>query len=108
MADSLDWQRRLLLSLLLSVVVVLVSCVIVLSLDAQQPRSGHVPLFEYILGLPLAPGWLVVSLFFGDWRAVHQGQIALVPFISVAVDAFVIFLVWELIRKMSTDTAMPS
>jgi hypothetical protein len=25
-----------------------------------------------VLGFPLATGWLLVSVIFGEWRAVHQ------------------------------------
>lgn len=98
MASSIDWQARLLLSLLLAVIVVFASGVTVLLLDSQRSNSGQTTISEYVFGLPLAPGWLFVVYAFGDWRAVHQGQIALVPFVSAGVDAFVIFLIWELFR----------
>jgi hypothetical protein len=93
------WQRRLVISCLCATVAVAVSTVIVIvlaSLDgALEQRSSRIDVAGYIFGFPLATGWLIVSTVFGGWSAVHQGRIALVPVFSIAVDAVLIFLVWE-------------
>ena len=49
-----------------------------------------------VIAVPLAPGWVLVSLTFGTLHAVHEGQIALIPFLSVVLDGFVVFIVWSL------------
>jgi ABC-type dipeptide/oligopeptide/nickel transport system permease subunit len=65
--------------------------------QAGAPRQGTsgVDIAEYAFVFPSATGWLIVATVFGGWRAVHQGQIALVPVFRVVVDAVIIFPVWE-------------
>jgi len=70
--------------------------------DSQQSRGAGIDLLMDVLGFPLVPWWLFVSVVFGEWRAVHQGQIALVPFISVATDSLLIFMVWEFFHRKMT------
>jgi hypothetical protein len=112
MATPNDWKRRLLLSAVYAVITVFVSTIIVVVLSSlESPASarqgtGGIEIAGYVFGFPLATGWLFVSLVFGEWRAVHQGQIALIPFVSVVFDALLIFLVWEFFhRKMSQELA---
>jgi hypothetical protein len=50
-----------------------------------------------IVGIPLLPGVGFVSMFFGSWQAFHQGQIALVPPVSIVVDSLIIFAIWEFV-----------
>jgi hypothetical protein len=110
-ANSSGWKRRLWLSLVYAGLAVIVSTVVVLALaslekpsTAQQNGTSAIDVAADVLGFPLVTGWVVVSLLFGEWRAIHQGQIALVPFISIAIDALLIFLVWGFFhRKASRD-----
>jgi hypothetical protein len=111
LASLSDWKRRLLISGVYAAIAVFVSTAIALSLStlenpATVPRHGvsGIELAGDVVGFPLITGWIFVSLVFGEWRAVHGGQIVLVPFISAAIDWMVIFLVWEFVhRKKSRD-----
>jgi hypothetical protein len=84
---------------------------IVLALSSLQPAptpqrqgSSGFEIAQDVVGIPLITGWLVISLIFGEWRAVHQGQTTLVPFISTVIDSLLIFAVWEFIhRKRSRE-----
>ncbi|SRR5712691_2169344 len=100
--EKSGWRGRLWRSCVYSAVAVVVSTIIVIVLaslegpaGAQQRGSSGIDIATYVFGSPLATGWFIVVMVFGDWRAVHQGQIALVPFFSVVVDTIMIFLVWE-------------
>src|SRR5882672_6585958 len=105
-----DWKRRVGLSLVYATIAVVVSTIIVsiLSSSANPGTQGAglngADVASYLLGLPLAPGWLIIGGIFGDWRAVHGGQIVLVWPISLAIDSILIFLIWEfLYRKASHE-----
>ena len=103
------WKRRLFFSVVYAIVAVLVSSIAVVSLSSLESpagsrQNGAIEISTDIVGVPLAAGWYFVSLVFGEWRAVHQGQIALVPPISILIDALFIFAVWEFIhRKRSRE-----
>lgn len=101
--------KRLGKSFAASTLLVVVSTIAVLVLagfDKQPSGNRLLETASDVLGFPLATGWLFVETVFGEWRAVHQGQIALVPFLSIVIDALMIFLVWEFIhRKRSGDLA---
>jgi hypothetical protein len=52
-----------------------------------------------ILGMPLAPGWLLIRGAFERLRPNEFfGAAFLIPLISVPIDAGVIFAVWELLH----------
>jgi hypothetical protein len=52
-----------------------------------------------VVGIPLLPGVGFVSIFFGSWQAFHQGQMALVPPVSIIVDSLIIFVIWEFVNS---------
>jgi hypothetical protein len=100
------WQRRLVISCMCATAAVALSTVVVIFLSSLEGRAGAqeqgtsgIDIAEYVVGSPLATGWLIVVAIFGGWQAVHQGQIAFVPVFSVVVDAAMIFLVWEFWRR---------
>ncbi len=100
--EKSGWRGRLWRSCLYSAVTVVVSTIIVIAIaslegpaGSQQSGISGIDIATYVFGSPLATGWFIVVTVFGCWRAVHQGQIALVPLFSVAVDAIIIFLLWE-------------
>jgi hypothetical protein len=111
MAVPGDWERRLLLSAVYAVVAVFISTVIVVVLaslegpvSAQRRAVSGIEIAQYVLGFPLATGWGFAVLAFGGWRAVHGGEIALVPLFSIFIDSVLIFLVWEFIhRKLAQE-----
>jgi hypothetical protein len=104
-ASQNDWRRRLRVSVGYALLAVFVSTIAVIGLSSLQNPTVQpngttaIDISTDVLGLPLATGWLFVSAVFGEWRAVHQGQIALVPFVSVAIDSLLIFLVWEFLHR---------
>jgi hypothetical protein len=53
----------------------------------------------------LLPGVSLVSIFFGSWQAFHQGQIALVPPVSIVVDSLIIFVIWEFVHGRRSPKA---
>jgi hypothetical protein len=102
---SVGWQRRLFLSVVCAAVAVFASIVIALLLSPLHYPTGTrgqelaATLIICVVCSPLATGWLVVTLVFGEWGAVHGGQIALVPFISVLLDSLLTFLAWEFVHR---------
>src|SRR5882724_4731734 len=106
------WKRRFGWAFVYATTAVVVSTIIVwiLSLSENPGTEGRglrgVDVATDVLGLPLAPGWLIVNGIFGEWRAVHGGQIVLVWPLSLAIDSILIFLVWEFLhRKASRELA---
>ena len=95
--DQDDWIRRLAFSLLFSAAVVGVSTIFFVVVPAHPSKTEN--LASYIFGVPLLPGWAFVLMFFGEWRSIHQGQIALVPLISLFVDWGLIFFTWQLLLR---------
>jgi uncharacterized membrane protein YeaQ/YmgE (transglycosylase-associated protein family) len=104
MGKPFDSRRRLFLSVVYAIAMVFASTVIVVMLSgSHSPDRGlglqASEIVTDVLAVPLATGALVVKLVFGEWRSVHGGQIALVPFISVVIDAFLIFVIWEFLHR---------
>ena len=97
------------MSLVYSGMLIIVSALVVLGLstiespDKAATTSGGVRVTEIaagVFGLPLATGFALVSLIFGQWKAFHQGEILLlIPLISVVIDTLLIFLVWEFFHR---------
>jgi hypothetical protein len=102
------WQKRLGWSFVYATIGVVTSTIIVGILSSMEnPGAGRIGMSgaavaTYILGLPLAPGWLIVKEIFGEWRAVHGGQIVLVWPLSLAIDSILIFLVWEFLHRKAS------
>jgi hypothetical protein len=102
---------RLKRSCVCAVVAVFVSTGAVLALgfltnQANAPSSGVADFQIYLLGIPLAPGWLLMRGTFEKTSLSSLNQILgpalLVLFISVVIDTGLIFVVWELLhRQMS-------
>jgi hypothetical protein len=96
-------------SFVFSAIAVIVSAAIVVGLstiespEAAMTTSGGTRVVEIagaVFGSPLVGGFLFVSLVFGEWRAFHQaGILLLIPLISVVVDGFLIFLIWEFFHR---------
>jgi hypothetical protein len=63
--------------------------------DARGQGWSGTDIVTWVFGFPLVTGWFVVVTVFGEWRSVHQGQIALVPLLSIVIDTILVFLVWE-------------
>ena len=93
-----DWPRRLAFSFLFGAASVFVSTVFFIALDSNNP-STVTKVFSYGCALPLLPGIGFVSIFFNSWQAVHGGQIALIPIVSLPVDMFIIFGVWTFLKR---------
>jgi hypothetical protein len=94
MPNDRSWQSRLGVSVVCAFVIVVVSTLFVLSLGSSGMNASETT-FE-VVAAPLAPGWMLVSLTFGKLHAVHEGQIALIPFLSVVLDGFFVFMGWSL------------
>jgi hypothetical protein len=86
------WIRRLAFSLLFGGSSVIASTVFFV-VSASKTNSKAIELLSYVFAVPLLPGIGFVAMFFNPWQAVHQGQIALVPIVSVPVDSAIIFFV---------------
>ena len=82
-----------------AVIVSTIAFISLASLDSPRkppgPSASGIDLAADVVGLPLAPGWVLITAIFGDWGAVHGGQILLVPFISAGIDTGLIFVVWQ-------------
>jgi hypothetical protein len=72
---------------------------------ASASPSKMQELVSDVVGVPLLPGVGFVSMFWGSWQAFHQGQIALVPPVSIIVDALIIFMIWELVHRRRSPKA---
>jgi hypothetical protein len=103
------WLRRLVISCMCATGAVVLSTVVAIFLSSLEGRAGAqgqgtsgIEIAGYVFCFPLATGWFIVTTVFGEWRAVHGGQIALVPVFSVVVDAVIIFLVWEFWHRKSS------
>ena len=103
MKRSDDWLTRFGLSLLLGAGAVITSLLGELFLSAF-PASKTAEIASYVVAIPLLPGIAFISIFYSSWQAFHQGQIALVPVVSLPVDVFVILGIWTLIKRKSTET----
>ena len=102
-ADKDDWIRWLGFSLFFGAGAVIVSTVFFVAFAANS-NSKWVDLASYIFVVPLLPGWGFVAIFFNAWQAIHEGQIALVPIVSVPVDSAIIFMIWHYCaRRRRTD-----
>jgi len=106
------WQKRLWWSFIYAILAVVASTIIVGILSsmvrpgAERPGLGGADIATYMLGFPLAPGWLIVKGIFGEWGMVHGGQIFLTWPLSLVIDSILIFLVWEFLhRKVSSELA---
>lgn len=101
-ASKSNWKRRLWLSLVYAGLSVIVSTAFVIFLSSFSTgiKPNHLlNLSEDVVGFPLITGWFVISLAFGEWRTVHQGQIALVPLVSIGIDAALTFAAWEFFHR---------
>jgi|SRR5580658_928604 hypothetical protein len=88
------WQQRIVWSCVLGTAAVVFCTLFFFFIEAGHP-SKAMDAVSYVIGIPLLPGVGFVSVFWGSWQAVHQGQIALVPPVSVVVDSLIIFVIWE-------------
>jgi hypothetical protein len=78
---------------------------IVLTSHSANP-TGVLEIVSYALAVPLAPGFFLINTVFGEYRAVHGGQIAVTPPLSALLDTVLIFGVWEFVyRKRSKELA---
>jgi uncharacterized membrane protein len=102
-----EWISRLGFSLLFGAGAVIASTLFFVAVAAKS-NSKLIELVSYIFVVPLLPGWGFIAMFFNAWQAVHQGQIALVPFISLPVDSAVIFVVWHYIMRRKERQATSS
>jgi len=93
MLNPTDWRRRVAVSMVYAIPLIVTSSLLVLSAGWNSTMEGFT-----VAALPLVPGWVIVSLTFGHWHAVQEAQVALIPLISLVVDGLVIFLVWEFIH----------
>jgi hypothetical protein len=89
-----DWIRRFAFSLFFGGTSVIISTGFFIA-SASKTNSKAIELLSYVFAVPLLPGVGFVAMFFNAWQAVHQGQIALVPVVSVPVDSAIVFLVWH-------------
>jgi hypothetical protein len=79
-----------------------VAVLVLVSLENPGRSSSRIDFAADILGFPLLPGWLVITGIFGNWGAVHGGQILLVPFVSLGIDTGLIFVVWEFFHRKAS------
>jgi hypothetical protein len=102
------WQRRLGWSFVYATIAVIASSIIVWTLSSMESPGAQgrglsgINVATDVLGLPLAPGWVVVMGIFGERRAVHGGQIVLVWPLSLAIDSVLIFLVWKFVHRKAS------
>jgi uncharacterized membrane protein YjjB (DUF3815 family) len=74
--------------------------------QASRLSSGTAGLLLDLLGIPLAPGWLLTRGMFeraGNLSSLNQivGPALVALLISVVIDTGLIFVVWELYQKMT-------
>jgi hypothetical protein len=104
-----DWQKRLWRSFIYAIIAVVASTIIVGILSsivrpgAERQGLSGADIAVYILGFPLAPGWLIVKEIFGEWGMVHGGQIFLIWPLSLAIDSILIFLIGEFLNRKSSS-----
>ncbi len=96
--DQNDWIQRLGLSVLFGFIIVIASTISVLVMGSDKPSTWQA-IASDVAGIPLLPGVGFVAMFFGAWQAVHQGQIALIPIVSLIVDSAIIFFGWQLLSR---------
>ncbi|HEX7895259.1 MAG TPA: hypothetical protein VF447_13770 [Terriglobales bacterium] len=99
-----DWTARLGVSLLFGGGSVVGSFIGELLLNSF-PWSKTAELASYVIGIPLLPGIGFVSMFHNSWQAFHQGQIALVPIVSLPTNVLIIFGVWTLLKRRRSSPA---
>jgi hypothetical protein len=69
---------------------------------ANSSTSDAIELPIQLIGIPLAPGWLLLSGVFEKLRpAQFSGVAVLIPLISVGFDTVFGFGFWEFFHKMS-------
>ncbi len=88
------------------------AAVVVLALLGSQATTQNHGLSiadraSYVLAIPLAPGWFLIRSMFdkvGSCSSLHEilGPILLVPFISVAIDTSLIFIIWEFFHRKAS------
>jgi len=93
-----DWITRLGLSLLFAGGSIVASVTGELLLSVSR-SSRTADLAAYVIAIPLLPGIGFVSMFYNSWQAFHQGQIALIPVVSLPVDVLIIFAIWTLLKR---------
>ncbi len=96
MGSNRGWLSRLVWSGVVGTTVVVLSTLLILIIGSANPSEAQ-DVASDIVGIPLLPGVGRVSIFFGSWQAFHQGQIALVPPVSIVVDLLIIFVIWEFV-----------
>jgi hypothetical protein len=102
---QMTWKGRLKRSCAYAIAVVSASTVVVLALSSLEHSgtSREIDIASFVLGLPLGPGALVSFGIFGTpGPCASNGQIVgffLIPFVSVVVDAGLIFAVWEFFHR---------
>src|SRR6266403_934752 len=107
------WKRRFGRSFVYATVAVVVSTIIVWILSSSKNLgtegrgSSTVDVASDVFGLPLAPGWLIVTGIFGEWRSIHGGQIVLVWPLSLAIDSILISLIWEFLHRKASRELTP-
>jgi hypothetical protein len=74
--------------------IVVVTTLLCLFLSSGHPSKAADIVFD-VIGIPLLPGVGFVSMFWGSWQAIHQGQIVWIPPVSIVVDSLMVFGIWE-------------
>ena len=98
------WQLRVVWSCVLGTAVVMLSTLLFFFLASGHP-SKAMNAASYVIGIPLLPGVGFVSVFWGSWQAFHQGQIALIPPVSIILDSLIIFGIWEFVHSRRSPKA---
>lgn len=94
------WGWRLVWSCAAVAWTMVLSTLLVLLFSSGQP-SKFGDTIEFIARIPLLPGLAVVSLFQGSWQMFHQARtLVLVPLSSFVIDAALLFLTWEFLRRV--------
>jgi hypothetical protein len=104
MGSNRGWLSRLVWSAVVGTTVVVLSTLLILIIGSANPSEAQ-DVASDIVGIPLLPGVGLVSIFFGSWQAFHQGQIALVPPVSIVVDSLIIFVIWEFVHGRRSPKA---
>jgi hypothetical protein len=102
MGSNRGWLSRLVWSGVVGTTVVVWSALLILIIGSANPSQAQ-DVASHIVGIPLGVG--LVSIFFGSWQAFHQGQIALVPPVSIVVDLLIIFVIWEFVHGRRSPKA---
>jgi hypothetical protein len=98
------WRLRVVWSCVFGTAAVVLSTLLLFLFAAGHP-SKLMDAASYVIGIPLLPGVGFVSVFWGSWQAFHQGQIALVPPVSIVVDSLITFVIWEFVHSRRSRKA---